>query len=219
MFNRKQLLNEMKKILIADDHPSIRKGVKHLLSIEFSQVEFGEASNAIDIFNKLKDQKWDILILDMDMPGRNGLEVLGIIKDEKIKIPVLMFSMHPEDQVAVRALRLGASGYLAKDTAGEELVKAVQLILSGRKYIPASLAEQLAMQLENPENKLPHELLSDREYQTLLLFAKGKPVSVIAKELSLSVPTISTYRARILEKMSMKTNAELVRYTIQNNLV
>ena len=209
----------MKKILLADDHPTIRNGVKLILSKEFSEAEFGEASSAIEVFKKLKEKNWDILILDMDMPGRNGLEVLKQIKDEGMKIPVLMFSMHPEGQVAIRALKTGASGYLSKDSAGDELANAIRTVLSGRKYITPSLTEQLVTYIENPDNKPPHELLSDREYQTLLLMAKGKTTSEIAEELSLSVPTISTFRARILEKMKMKTNAELVSYAIRNNLV
>ncbi len=209
-----------KRILLADDHPAIRNGAKQILENEFSEVEFGEASNAIEVFRKIKEKDWDLLILDMDMPGgRNGLEVLKQLKDEKSPVPVLMFSMHPESQIAVRALRSGASGYLAKDSAVTELVDAVRQILSGRKYITASLAEQMAMQMENPLGKEPHEFLSDREYETLLLFAKGKTVSEIAEELSLAVPTISTLRARMLQKMSMKTNAELVNYAIRNNLV
>jgi two-component system invasion response regulator UvrY len=208
-----------KRILLADDHPSIRNGAKLILANEFSEVEFGEAANAIEVFRKIKEKDWDILILDMDMPGRSGLEVLKQLKDEKSLVPVLMFSMHPESQVAVRALKSGASGYLAKDAASEELANAVRLILSGRKYITSSLAEQMATYMENPTDKAPHELLSDREYQTLLLFAKGKTVSQVAEEISLSVPTISTFRARILQKMNMKTNAELVEYAIRNNLV
>jgi len=209
----------MKKILIADDHPAIRKGVKLILEIEFSDVKFGEASNAAEVFRKIKEENWDILILDMDMPGRNGLEVLKQLKDEKTNIPVLMFSMHPEEQIAVRALRSGASGYLTKDAADTELSIAVHLILAGRKYITPSIAEQLAEQIGNPLNKAPHELLSDREYETLLLFAKGNTISQIARELSLGISTVSTYRTRILEKMKMKNTAELVNYAIRNKLV
>ena len=208
----------MKRILIADDHSAIRNGVKQILTNEFSDVEFGEAVNAVEVFRKVKEKKWDILILDMEMPGRNGLEVLKQFKDEKINTPVLVFSFHPEAQVAIRALKSGASGYLSKDSADAELVKAIQQILSGRKYITPSLAEQLATQIGNPLDKALHELLSDREYETFLLIAKGKTVSQIAKELSLSVPTISTYRARILEKTRMKTNAELMSYAIHNQL-
>ena len=209
-----------KRILICDDHSAMRKGVKDILSAAFSEIEFGEAKNAVEVLKKVKEKKWDILILDMDMPpGRNGLEVLQQMKEEEIKIPVLIFSLHPEEQIAIRTLRTGAAGYLSKDVADEELLKAVQHILSGRKYITPSLAEQMATQLENPENKPPQELLSDREYETLLLMAKGKTTSEIAEELSLSVSTISTFRARILEKMNMKTNAELVAYALRNNLV
>jgi DNA-binding NarL/FixJ family response regulator len=209
----------MKKILLVDDHSVIRNGVKQILLREFTQVEFGEAANGIEAFRLIREKNWDIIILDMDMPGRNGLEVLKQLKDENTKIPVLMFSLHPEEHIAIRALKSGAAGYLGKNSADTELVKAVQQILSGKKYITASLAEQLANQIENPHHKAPHELLSDREYQTLLLFANGKTVSEIADELLLSVPTISTYRVRILEKMNMKTNAELVSYAIRNNLV
>ena len=209
----------MKKILIADDHSAIRNGVKLILSNEFADVEFGEAVNASEVFKHVNNKKWDVIILDMDMPGRNGLEVIKQLKDDKANIPILMFSMHPEGQIAVRALKAGASGYLSKDTADTELVKAIQLIFSGRKYITPLLAELLADQLENPQDKAPHELLSDREYQTMLLIATGKTVSQIAEELSLSVATISTYRARILEKTGMKTSAELTSYTIRNNLV
>lgn len=209
----------MKNILICDDHPAIRKGIRLILQAEYTTCNFGEAASAIEVIKKIKELKWDILILDIDMPGRNGLEVLKQLKDEENKIPVLIFSMHPEEQIAMRAIKLGAAGFLSKDSADEELIKAINLIMTGKKYITPSLAEQLVMQLGNPNNKEPHELLSDREYQTLLLLAKGKSVSQIADELSLGVPTISTYRARILEKTGMKTNAELVTYAIRNNLV
>lgn len=209
----------MKKILIADDHPAIRNGVKMILTNAFSDLEFGEASTAAEAIHKAREKEWDIIILDMDMPGRSGLDVLKQLKDEQSKIPVLFFSMHPEDQVGLRAIKAGASGYLSKDSAGEELVNAIQLILSGRKYITPTLAERMASQFENPLDKAPHEFLSDREYQTLLLIASGKTISQIAEELSLSVPTVSTYRARILEKTGMKTSAELTSYAIRNKLI
>ena len=209
----------MKKILIVDDHQILRKGLKHILTDEFGEVEFGEAANGIEALQRIKEKKWDLVILDINMPGRNGLEVLKQVKDENINMFILVLSMHPEEQIAIRALKSGAAGYLAKDSADTELINAIRQILSGRKYVPPSLAEQLACQLENPLDKAPHELLSDREYETLLLFAEGKTVSQIAQELSLSVPTISTFRARILDKMGMKTNAELVSYAIRNNLV
>ncbi|MES2778352.1 MAG: response regulator transcription factor [Bacteroidota bacterium] len=209
----------MKRFLIADDHSAIRNGVKLILSQEFKEAEFGEAANAVEVFAHLRQKKWDLLILDIDMPGRNGLEVLKQLKDEDSHIAVLVFSMHPEEQIAIRALRSGASGYLAKDSADTELVKAIHQILTGRKYITPSLAEQLLTQLEHPLDQSPHALLSDREYQTLMLIASGKTVSQIAEELSLSVATVSTYRNRILGKMNMKTNAELAHYAIRNNLV
>lgn len=209
----------MIKILIADDHPAIRKGVRLILQAEHPGAEFGEASNASEVFRLLREKRWDILIMDMDMPGRNGLDALKQIKEEKIDIKTLIFSMHPEGQVAVRALKAGAQGYLGKDAPDGELARAVQTLLAGKRYITPEVAEQMAAQLENPGDKAPHELLSDREYQTLLLFASGKTVSQIAEELSLSVPTISTYRARILEKMGMKNNAELTSYAVRNKLV
>ena len=159
----------MKRILITDDHPSIRMGVKLILNNEFTEVEFGEANNGKEAIKLLREKKWDIMILDIDMPGRNGLEVLAQIKDEGIKIPVLMFSMHAEEQLAIRSMKLGAAGYLSKDAAGEELGKAIQVILGGRKFITSSLAEKLLYHLENPSDKEPHELLSDREYQTFML--------------------------------------------------
>lgn len=208
----------MKRILIADDHQVVRKGLRQILSDEFLELELGEAENAQGVFKNLSEKKWDILILDINMPGRSGLEVLKQIKDDKIFIPVLVLSMHAEEQIALRALKSGAWGYLSKDAADTELIKAIHQILDGRRYITPSLAEQLAEQIENPSSQVPHDRLSCREYQTLMLISLGKTISEIAEELSLSVPTISTYRARILEKMGMKTNAQLTRYAIRNNL-
>lgn len=208
----------MKKILIADDHPAIRDGVKTVLTNLFSEVEVGEAANATEALEKAAQQKWDLIILDVDMPGRSGLDALKELKEMGSTIPVLIFSMHPQEQVAIRAMRSGAWGYLSKDSANTELANAIHTILGGRKYITPSLAEQLAGQLQNPESKAPHELLSDREFQTLVLIAKGKTLSQIADELSLSIHTISTYRARILEKMALKSNAELTSYAIRSKL-
>ena len=209
----------MKNILIADDHPVVRKGLKDVLLDEFPNAEFGEAQDAEEALRKIKEKKWDILILDINMPGRSGLDVLYQLKDENNKTPVLVLSMHLEEQIAVRILKLGGFGYICKESPETELIKAIHHILGGRKYITPSLAEQLATQLDNDHTKAPHELLSDREYQTLLLIALGKTVSQIAEQLSLGVPTISTYRARILEKMGMKTNADLVSYAIHNKLI
>lgn len=206
-------------ILIADDHSAIRIGVKQICANEFPGMRFGEAVNYTEVFQQIKSAQWDILILDVDLPGRNGLDILKQIKAEKMKIPVLMFSFHSEEQIAVRALKLGAAGYLSKDAADLELVKAVKRVIDGKKYVSASLSEKLLDLLDDTSNKDPHELLSDREYQTLLLIASGKTVSEIADSLCLSKPTISTYRARILEKMRMKNNAELTTYAITQKLV
>jgi len=208
-----------KKILIADDHSAVRIGVKQICATEFPFVQFGEAVNYAEVFQRLKEDDWDIVILDIDLPGRNGLDILTQIKAEKLRIPVLMFSFHSEEQIALRAMKLGASGYLSKDAADLELVKAIDQIMQGKKYISQSLSEKLLSLLDDNSNKEPHELLSDREYQTLLLIASGKTVSEIAGILCLSTPTISTYRARILEKMKMKNNAALTTYAITKKLV
>jgi len=208
-----------KKILIADDHSAIRIGVKQICSYEFPGVIFGEALNYAEVFQKIKERLWDLLILDVDLPGRNGLEILQQIKAEKLKIPVLMFSFHSEDQIALRALKSGAAGYLSKDAADTELIKAITQVLNGKKYVSQSLSEKLVTLLDQDHQTEPHELLSAREYQTLLLVASGKTVTEIAETLNLSKPTISTYRARILEKMGLKNNAELTNYTINKKLI
>ena len=207
------------KILIADDHTAIRVGVKHICTAEFQSLYFGEAISYAEVFQKLKETNWDILILDIDLPGRNGLDILQQIKAEKLKVPVLMFSFHMEDQIALRALKLGAAGYLSKDAADKELIKAINQIINGRKYVSELLSEKLLSLYEKDSEKEPHELLSTREYQTMLLIASGKTVSEIAEILSLSTPTISTYRARILGKMKMKNNSELTTYVISRKLL
>ena len=209
----------MKQILICDDHAAIRKGVKMILKEVFLDAEFSEASSAMEVLKLIDEKEWSILILDVDMPGRNGFDVLAQLKGSGSKIPVLVFSLHPEEQIAIRAMKLGAAGYISKAADDEEFLRAINLIFQGRKYITPSLAELLADQLGNHSQKAPHEHLSNREYETLLLIAKGKSVSQIAEELALSVPTISTYRARILEKTGMKTSSELTSYSIRNNLI
>lgn len=209
----------MVRILIADDHPIVRRGLKQILAEEPDLTVGGEAQTSQEVLDQVRRGGWDVLILDISMPGRGGLDVLKEIKHQYPKLPVLVLSMHPEDQYAIRALRAGASGYLTKESAPDELVAAIRKIVRGGKYISPTLAERLAAEIEAPGGKLPHERLSDREYQVLLMIASGKTVSQIAQELSLSVKTISTYRARLLEKMGMKTNAELTHYAIENKLV
>jgi len=211
----------MIKILIADDHAVVRRGLKQILTEESDMAVFGEARNAREVLKNVREQDWDIVILDITMPGRSGLDVLKELKRVRPKLPVLVLSMHPEDQYAVRVLKAGAAGYMTKESAPKELVKAVRKVLGGGKYVSPSLAEKLAFDLETETDseKPLHETLSDREYQVMCMIASGKAVKGIAKELYLSVKTISTYRARILKKMKMKTSAELTHYAIKNRLV
>ena len=207
------------RILIADDHAVVRHGLKQILVDEYKRAEFGEARTGQEALGRIWKEKWDIVILDVTMPGRGGLEVLKEIKAARPKLPVLVLSMHPEDQFAVRVLKAGASGYMTKESAPEELVGAVKKILAGGRHISASLAEIMAAHLTLNTNRPPHELLSNREFQVMRQIASGKTVSEIARELSLSVRTVSTYRTRILEKTGMKSNAELTHYAFQNQLV
>jgi DNA-binding NarL/FixJ family response regulator len=205
--------------LIADDHAIVRKGLVQLLREEFPNAHITEVSNGAEVYEKVRGKIWDVILLDISMPGRNGVEILKQLQAEGIKAPVLMLSMHSEDQYAVRVLKAGAMGFLNKETATDELVVAVRKILMGRKYITPSIAEKLVDNTTTYLGKPSHELLSDREMQVLQLIGKGKTVSEIADEISLSVNTISTYRSRILEKMHLSNNAELVKYAIENNLV
>jgi DNA-binding NarL/FixJ family response regulator len=207
------------KILIADDHSVVRQGLKQILKDEFPKVELGEAADSQSAIDLVWKQDWDFVILDIAMPGRSGLDVLKELKKARPKLPVLILSAHPEDQFAVRVLKAGAEGYMTKETATEELVKAVKKILAGGKYVSTQLAEKLASDLHSPTDGLPHERLSDREYQVLCMIGTGKMVKEIATDLSLSVKTISTYRTRILEKMKVRTNAEIVQYVVQHGLV
>jgi len=197
----------------------VRQGLKLILADRFKKAVFGEARNAHEALNRIAKEKWDVVVLDITMPGRSGLEVLREIKRMRPKLPVLILSMHPEDQFAVRILKAGAAGYLTKESAGEELVGAIEKVTTGGRYVSPSLAERMASYLDMDVQKAPHERLSDREFSILRMIASGKTVSQIAKELSLSVKTISTYRARLLEKMDMKTNAEITHYAIQNQVV
>ena len=197
----------------------VRQGLKLILADHFKKAVFGEARNAQEAFAKIAKEKWDVAVLDITLPGRSGLEVLKEMKRLRPKMPVLILSMHPEDQFAVRMLKTGAAGYLTKESASEELVGAIEKVLSGGRYISPSLAERMASYLDMDVQKAPHERLSDREFLILRMIASGKPVGQIARELSLSVKTISTYRARVLEKMDMKNNAELTLYAVQKGLV
>lgn len=207
------------RILIADDHAVVRHGLKQILADEFKRSVFGEASNAQEALNRVWKEQWDVVVLDITMPGRSGLEVLREIKKSSPKLPVLVLSMHPENQFAVRVLKRGAAGYMTKESAPAELVGAIKKVIAGGRYVSSALAEKLATYLAADNQKPVQELLSDREFQVLRLIASGKIVSDIARELSLSVKTISTYRSRILEKMGMKNNAELMHYAIQHQLV
>jgi len=197
----------------------VRHGLKQILAEEFKKAVFGEARNAQEALDLVWKENWDIAILDITMPGRSGLQVLREIKKSKPKLPVLVLSMHPENQFAVRVLKRGAAGYMTKESGSAELVGAVRKVLAGGRYVSNSLAEKLATYLANDNQKPAQELLSDREFQVLRLIASGKIVSEIARELSLSVKTISTYRTRILEKMGLRNNAELMHYAMQHQLV
>ena len=209
----------MMRILIADDHAVVRKGLRQILEEASDIVVGGEASNGREVLEKIRAGGWDALVLDITMPGQTGLEVLKEVKQEAPRLPVLMLSMHAQEQYAARVLKAGASGYLPKESAPEELIKAIRKVCSGGKYVSADQAEKLIYLFDNTGDKAPHELLSDREFEVLRAIASGRTVSQIAAEVHLSVKTVSTYRARILEKMRMKTNAELTTYSVRNGLV
>ena len=193
--------------------------MKQILADEFKKSTFGEARNGQEVLDSVWKAEWDVVVLDITMPGRSGLEVLKEIKKAKPKMPVLVLSMHPEDQFAMRVLKSGASGYMTKESAPAELVGAVKRIVAGGKHISTSVAELMATYINMDSSRPPHEQLSNREFQVMRMIASGKTVSEIARMLSLSVRTISTYRARILEKTGMKTNAELTHYAFQHSLV
>lgn len=209
----------MIKILIADDHAVFRKGVQYTLRNEFKKVEFGEARNAEEVLDKVREQTWDLLILDIKMPGKSGFNILGQLKHWNPKLPVFILSMYPEEQYAMRVLKSGASGYMNKEKAPEELAGAVKKILSGGVYISPSLTEKLITEFGTNTDRPLHETLSSREFQVMLMLAYGKSLTKIGDEIHLSVKTISTYRSRILEKMKMDTNAQLTGYALENHLI
>ena len=209
----------MLRILIADDHTVVRKGLKQILLDEFTAAVIEEVADAEELIKKVMTDKWDVVVSDLSMPGRSGLDALQQIKISHPELPVLILSIHPEEQYALRALKSGASGYLSKDTAPDELVKAVRKVLLGKKYISQSIAEKLASTFSSDTVMNPHESLSDREFDVMKLLANGKSVSEIAEMLSLSVTTVSTYRARVMVKMDLKSNSDLTKYAIENNLL
>jgi two-component system invasion response regulator UvrY len=206
-------------ILIVDDHAVVRDGVKRLSDEQLGAAVFGEASTAQEALQLVREAHWDVVVLDISLGERNGLEVLKELKQLRPRLPVLILSMHAEEQYARRAFRAGAAGYITKDSSRAELVTALNKVLHGGKYVSPMLAEKLVVDMERGTDQPLHEALSDREFEVMCLIASGKTVSQIAELLSLSDKTISTYRARILEKMHMKTNAELTHYAIQNKLV
>lgn len=211
--------NKMLRILIADDHAILRTGIKEILLYDFPFAHIEEVNDAEELLKKVISNQWDVVITDVQMPGRSGLDVLEQIKKSFPKLPVLVFSSYSENQYAVRVLRSGASGYITKDSAPHVLVDAVKQVLLGKKYITASVAEKLVSTLDHEHERPLHEQLSDREFEVLKLLVAGKSVSDIAEILSLSITTVSTYRARILQKMHMESNAELIYYAIEHNLI
>ena len=209
----------MIRVLIADDHAILRRGLREILMRELESVVCGEAENAQQVLAQVQSQNWDLAIVDITMPGRSGLDVLRDLQRVRPGLPVLVLSMHPEDQYGKRVLKAGASGYMNKESAPEELIKAIRKVLAGGRYVSPALAEKLAMEWGANAGRPLHERLSDREFEVLRMIALGKTISQIAVELHLGPTTISTYRARILEKMNMTTTAELMRYALRHGVV
>jgi DNA-binding NarL/FixJ family response regulator len=208
----------MKRILIADDHELVRRGLRQILTDEFPKLQVGEAANARDAVEAVRKQSWDAALLDINMPGRSGLDVLEDLKKLRPAMPVVMLTAFPEQDYAVRSLKLGASGYVTKSGASDELLTALRKALAGGRYVTASLAEKLAASIAGDAPSTPHETLSNRELQVLRLIAQGRTIKEIAAELALSEKTIGTYRSRLSEKMGLSTNVELTRYAIQHKL-
>ncbi|MCG3149588.1 MAG: Transcriptional regulatory protein UhpA [Verrucomicrobiae bacterium] len=207
------------RILLVDDHPVFRAGLKQILALELKQAEFGEGANAAEAMTLAPQQPWNLAILDIDMPGRSGLELLADLKALQPQLPVLLLSMHEEEDYAVRALRAGAAGYVSKESSFSEIVAAVRKVLGGGMYISPFLAEQLAKGVGTRSDGPPHLHLSNREFQILCKLAAGKPLKEIAAELGVSIKTVSTYRSRVLEKLGLQSNADLVRYALHHRLI
>jgi two-component system, NarL family, invasion response regulator UvrY len=209
----------MIRVLIADDHSVVRRGIRQILADDSEFQVAGEAADGAEVLSQVDSVRVDVVLLDITMPGKNGLDVLKELKRLRPQLPVLVLSMHPENQLAIRILRAGAAGYISKESAPEELISALKKICAGGKYVSAKLAETLASFVVDDRNEPPHESLSDREYQVMSLLALGKTVTEIGDELGISIKTVSTYRTRVLEKMKMRSNAELTRYALQNQLM
>lgn len=205
-------------VLVVDDHAVVRLGLKQLVAESHPYAKIDEAARASDALAKLDQARWDLAILDVNLPDQSGVELLKTMKARQPSLAVMMLSLHPEEQYAIRALKAGASAYLTKERAPEELVTAIKQVLAGRKFITTVVAERLATVAFSPVEQMPHERLSDREFQVLCAIGQGKTVSAIASELSLSVKTVSTYRTRLLEKLQMKNTTELIRYTLEHML-
>ncbi len=209
----------MIRIIMADDHPVVRRGLREIITEGLASAEVTEVGDGRELLRHVRQKDYDIVVLDLSMPGLDGLDTLRTLKQEKPESRVLVLTIHPEKRYAIQCLRLGADGYLTKDTAPDELVLAIKRIVTGRKYISTTLAEQLTEELLAPSTDTPHSTLTDREYQVLTMIASGKRIKEIAEELHLSVKTVSTYRSRILEKLGCRTTADLIRYAIENHLV
>jgi DNA-binding NarL/FixJ family response regulator len=209
----------MISILIADDHAIVRRGLKQILLEQYPSAQIGEACDAETLIAAIINDKWDVVVCDMNMPGRSGLDALNQIKQISPQLPVLIMSMYPEDQYAIRVLKAGASGFLGKETIHDDIVKAIETARLGRKYITPAIAEKLADSLDSGISRPLHEILSDREFDVFKLLASGKSVTEIGEQLSLSATTISTYRSRIMDKMNMRSNADLTRYALEKNII
>lgn len=209
----------MLRVLIADDHAIVRKGLRQLILEEYPTAQIGEVGDVETLIMHVIKEQWDIVICDISMPGRSGLEALQQIRDISPSLPVLIMSMHPEDQYAVRVFKAGASGYLSKDAVHQELLSAIQTIRNGRKFITPGIAEKLVGALDADKPREPHEQLSNREFDVLKMLASGKSITEIAEQLSLSATTVSTYRSRILEKTGLRNNADITRYALEKKLI